>query len=96
MTFFEPVLRHPLERLIRSPAPRGRGRPRTVQPLGPRGVPFLAVREGQCRFPLWGEAVPSADALMCCGAATDGEAPYCKAHRARCWRGQGAEIEAVE
>jgi GcrA cell cycle regulator len=57
------------------------GQPPTGVVSTPIGVPLVEIRDGLCRFPLWGnDGAP--DFLMCGKAAPAGQV-YCERHRVR-------------
>ena len=73
------------------PAPAPEPTPETdllVSPPPDRpGIAFLAVREGQCRFPLWAhDARPAADKLFVCGEPVKPGQSYCPACYAQAYQ----------
>lgn len=61
---------------------------------GVEPVPFLDVRNGQCRFPLQSFGEPGGVSMMCCGAEVLTGRSYCAAHQAICCSAVSAAGEA--
>lgn len=57
-----------------------------LQP-SPQAMAAGTVPHGRCLFPLWTDATPKADRLMCAARVRRAEAVYCEAHRARAYLG---------
>lgn len=49
-------------------------------------IPFLKIRDGACKWPLWNDLPADASSAPCCGAPSAESKPWCEFHQGRAVR----------